>query len=107
MSKTMMKTWPRVDLNDGLSCSRLEASRSFGHNWLNEFIREMACVSVQIWVAQGSIWRAQGHALCSVEYGFFLSATALQKAKLLCTAFTRDTHSVIVLGHAATDGHSS
>ena len=52
--------------------------------------------------------RVQGHALCSVEYGvFFLSATALQKANLLCTAFTKDTHSVITLGHAATDGHSA
>ena len=48
------------------------------------------------------------HALCSVEYGeIFPSLPALQKANLLCTASTKDAHSVITLGHAATNGHSA
>ena len=55
------------------------------------------------------IGRARGHpTLCGVECAeSFSSLFAEQKVNLLCTASTKDTHTVIVLGHAATDGHSN
>ena len=52
---------------------------------------------------------ASGHqALCGVEYNeLFLSLSAVQKANLFRNASTYDTSTVMTVGHAATDDHST